>query len=1178
MAPARRRRKSPANNGLAAGEKLKREVLQGSRSNLWSWVGIEVTNVSDITDEHRLMSCGLSKRNGWPICRNKYASGDLPQSKGNLTRDAAHSAADEDIIVISDDETGLECSRKACKNNPNCLNYLGQEAWENEEKAKEAYLKAAELGPDPRLQMRDPGSPVGLKNLGATCYANAFLQVWFQDLAFRAGVYRCMPTQDWEHGFQDTPVFQLQVTFAALQEGSHKVFNPVKLVESLRLRTTEQQDAQEFSKLFMSYLDAEFKKQSEPSLRTLIPDQFQGTQVYGTECLNCHNRSETLSEFLELEISLQPNCRLEQRIDALLQPETLSGDNKYLCPRCETLQDATRYTKLRELPPVLHISLMRFVYDLGSMERKKCSHSVTFPTVLDMDQFLDRSPGDYSQPGDSKNLYRLQGVLLHKGASALHGHYEAQVYDIASKQWYRFNDESVSALTSMPYLPLPDEADEAVEIENKSNGRSSKSSTKAQSTNRKRQTRKAGDEANVQTLPSMLGLPESRKYGQSGQAYTTRYIASKEAYMLIYRREMADSRTCDSAVGATRSASPPFASTGDETIRIIMPPARAREVVNVMNEELREAIKDYRSKQEQKVTELTKLRRVMMDILHSWNVTSHDEPSLIVSGQSLEAWVVSGLKEVERKGKQALKTVGVADEGELCTESQKSAPDSSSTQCGPSVRRRFSNSTIACRHGLLDPMEAGDMKRLRKTAYERIVQETNSEFLPVLSSGDICHTCVAEQFDERLYQTEHPNHVARFNKLSTDDGDTNSYWISKTWLKDWKLSKPKMHRSGQEDPAPNLPPFQQDVLCEHGYLSTDGHLRRRIPAQAYDFLIARFPELQLPSVDTEVCAICQTTSHVSKEERLEWKSKADLEKRALNYMYENALEHHGELPPNIPCAIIPPEFVSAWRQWVRQPSQVQRPDKVDNSMFICRHGLLLIDPSSAIDIDGSVAVIPMGEWAVLKNHYPAKPLISVENRYAGEGSRIVCDLPVCHDCRFQKKSDYTETDINLRICNAQGLQEDLKHSQERPRISIYGTRGARRSKRIRHGVYKANNLSIRISKAMTLKDLKLKLQEERDLPVICQRLFYCGQELGDNSLTMGTLGILPNDTIDVREEPEDADALDDEGDGLRKKRRLEKEGQAFDGTILSGQHRTSSSPESRERETEVTLHGMRRDP
>lgn len=75
-----------------------------------------------------------------------------------------------------------------------------------------------------------------------------------------------------------------------MQTSKQSVFNPVKLVESLRLRTTEQQDAQEyvsdpfqrsqiftnihrFSKLFMAHLDSEFQKQANPTLKSLVADQ-----------------------------------------------------------------------------------------------------------------------------------------------------------------------------------------------------------------------------------------------------------------------------------------------------------------------------------------------------------------------------------------------------------------------------------------------------------------------------------------------------------------------------------------------------------------------------------------------------------------------------------------------------------------------------------------------------------------------------------------------------------------------------------------------------------------------------------------------------------------------------------------------------------------------------------------
>lgn len=66
------------------------------------------------------------------------------------------------------------------------------------------------------------------------------------------------------------------------------------------------------------------------------------------------------------------------------------------------------------------------------MERKKSKNTILFPTTLNMNQFMgskasrkkvatDKSKGD--------DIYELRGVLLHKGASAYHGHYEAQVYD-----------------------------------------------------------------------------------------------------------------------------------------------------------------------------------------------------------------------------------------------------------------------------------------------------------------------------------------------------------------------------------------------------------------------------------------------------------------------------------------------------------------------------------------------------------------------------------------------------------------------------------------------------------------------------------------------------------------------------------------------------------------------------
>lgn len=67
------------------------------------------------------------------------------------------------------------------------------------------------------------------------------------------------------------------------------------------------------------------------------------------------------------------------------------------------------------------------------MERKKSKHNLLFPMVLDMTKFLkaNKSVSDAEGGEGATNIYELRGVLLHKGPSAYHGHYEAQVLDTA---------------------------------------------------------------------------------------------------------------------------------------------------------------------------------------------------------------------------------------------------------------------------------------------------------------------------------------------------------------------------------------------------------------------------------------------------------------------------------------------------------------------------------------------------------------------------------------------------------------------------------------------------------------------------------------------------------------------------------------------------------------------------
>lgn len=62
---------------------------------------------------------------------------------------------------------------------------------------------------------------------------------------------------------------------------------------------------------------------------------------------------------------------------------------------------------------------------MESLSRRKSSGNISYPLKLDMGQFLPNNAR-----GERPEVwYDLKGVLMHKGKSAHHGHYVAQVHD-----------------------------------------------------------------------------------------------------------------------------------------------------------------------------------------------------------------------------------------------------------------------------------------------------------------------------------------------------------------------------------------------------------------------------------------------------------------------------------------------------------------------------------------------------------------------------------------------------------------------------------------------------------------------------------------------------------------------------------------------------------------------------
>jgi len=364
--------------------------------------------------------------------------------------------------------------------NPNCLcnlipppkSYRKAGLWAKQTDA------LATLGVDPTLlKTPDNHTPIGLRNLGNTCYVNSVLQCLFALPTFRSAVYASKPEAlqpDKEQ--QKTVIAQLKQLFLEMHHGAVSPVNPAPLANALQLDHAVQQDGQEFMKLFLTLLEGAFRTQ-HGHIANIIPRLFTGQHSYETMCHTCRQCSESsnrLQTFYELDIPVRGFKTLEESLSSLLGSEILQWENQYYCERCSGKSDATRRFKISSLPPLLCLSLQRFIFDFVRMDRVKVSDKLSFPLSLNMGGICAAAaagpvPSSSTLPTVNKInnngddlMYDLVAVLLHKGTSALHGHYVAHIKietaadddddgsggdkEEKKTKWWRFDDETVTEL------------------------------------------------------------------------------------------------------------------------------------------------------------------------------------------------------------------------------------------------------------------------------------------------------------------------------------------------------------------------------------------------------------------------------------------------------------------------------------------------------------------------------------------------------------------------------------------------------------------------------------------------------------------------------------------------------------------------------------------------------------
>uniref|UniRef100_A0A673N6X3 Ubiquitin carboxyl-terminal hydrolase 25 n=1 Tax=Sinocyclocheilus rhinocerous TaxID=307959 RepID=A0A673N6X3_9TELE len=271
---------------------------------------------------------------------------------------------------------------------------------ENKASLKRTHTEVWSDSPNPHDRKRQENCPVGLKNVGNTCWFSAVIQSLFNLLEFQRLVLHYppparmqdLPRNQKEH--RNLPFMQeLRCLFSLLVGSKRKYVDPSRAVEILKdafkSSESQQQDVSEFTHKLLDWLEDAFQIKAEEdregekpknpmvdlfygrflAVGVLEGKKFENTEMFGQYPLQV-NGFKDLHECLEAAM-------IEGEIESLhsVENSAKSGQEHWFT----------------ELPPVLTFELSRFEFNQTLGRPEKIHNKLEFPSMLYMDRYMDRN-------------------------------------------------------------------------------------------------------------------------------------------------------------------------------------------------------------------------------------------------------------------------------------------------------------------------------------------------------------------------------------------------------------------------------------------------------------------------------------------------------------------------------------------------------------------------------------------------------------------------------------------------------------------------------------------------------------------------------------------------------------------------------------------------------------------